>query len=283
MEEIEKLKGKLEKRSEQLKEQTVQIQQLHDELADLKSQLLDCEKYASLGRMVAGMTHEINTPIGNGVTSLSFFKENLDTIFKAFKENKLKKSGLVEFFTSAEECCTISLNNMRRAADLISSFKSVSADQTHGEMRTIMVKSYIDGVILTLKPVLKKTNLTLNIECEETQSVDTYPGAVAQILTNLINNSVLHGYEAGAQGEILIRSKLSESHWELFYKDDGKGIPREYLDRLFDPFFTTKRDSGGTGLGLNIIHNIVNKKLNGELTCESEEGEGVSFLIKIPI
>jgi two-component system, NtrC family, sensor kinase len=250
-------------------------------LQEAQAQLVQNEKLASLGALVAGVAHEINTPIGVGVTAASTLQANTANLRTQYRDGALKRSDLDRFVTLAEECAQIILKNLQRAAELIQSFKQVAVDQSSGERRRFSLKAYLEEVLLSLRPKLKKTSHHVEVECPEGIVLDSYPGAIAQIVTNLVSNSLLHGFEGRDEGRITIRVTEERDWVTLRFRDDGRGIPREHLSRIYDPFFTTKRSTGGSGLGLHIVYNLVAQRLGGTIEATSE-GQGTEFVIRFP-
>nr|WP_286207972.1 HAMP domain-containing sensor histidine kinase [Clostridium caldaquaticum] len=195
----------------------------------------------------------------------------------------MKKSDFEKYLNITNESADIILSNLQRASELITSFKQVSADQSNEEKRVFKIKEYINQILLSLKPKLKKTKINVKVNCDENLEVYSYPGALSQIVTNFVMNSLFHAFEQGQEGEIEFNIKREESNIIFIYSDNGKGINKNILGKIFDPFFTTKRGKGGTGLGLNIVYNIVIHKLKGTIECESEEGKGTTFKIIFPL
>lgn len=252
-------------------------------LRETQAMLLQSEKMAALGEMVASVAHEINTPIGIGVTAASHLDEKTKNLVELFDQNLMKKSDLLNYVTSAGNTTASILSNLKRAADLVKSFKQVAIDQSSEEIRTFNVLNYLDEILLSLKPKLKKTNHTIKIECSDNIEIKSFPGAFAQIITNFIMNSLIHGFEKIEAGNIIISVKNEENLLTLIYQDDGKGIPVKDIKKIYEPFFTTKKEKGGTGLGLNIVYNIVTQQLNGKIDCDSLKDKGVKFTVEIPI
>lgn len=259
----------------------------HHELQASKEQLVRSETMASLGGMVAGIAHEINTPVGTSLTAMSHLDEQVERLEEAFKAGTMKKSMLTEFF---EDCSLArrSINtNLTRTAELVRSFKLVAADQTSDAPRLIDVDEYLRDVVVSLGPELKKAGHKISIESTEGLRVRTYPGALSQIVTNLTMNAIVHAYEHGQKGNLRLVIGKNEADPKtpvcIAYADDGRGIPEEHLASVFDPFFTTKRGNGGTGLGLHVVYNLVNQKLGGEIACASVVGTGTTFTIKLPL
>ena len=220
---------------------------------------------AALGGLVAGIAHEINTPVGISVTAASHLQNRTQQFSSDVASGKIKKSELDAFLGTARESSDLILSNLDRAAEIISSFKKVAVDQSNEERRRFDVKSYVEEIVLSLRPETKRTEIDVVVDCPEGIVLDSYPGAFSQIVTNFIMNSLLHAYEDGDRGTIRL-SIRERDDWLVFtYSDDGKGIPAGLVNKIFDPFFTTKRNQGGSGLGLHIVYNIVTQRLKGML------------------
>jgi len=246
-------------------------------LKNTQDELVQTEKMASLGRLVAGIAHEVNTPIGIGVTAASHLKKEIKQFHAAFKEESLTQSAFESFIETSSQSSDILMNNLERAAEMIRNFKQVSVDQSSNEIRNFLFKEYLQSIIINLKPALRKHNHTIDIICSDTLHVESTPGAFYQIFTNLIMNSILHGFEDKEQGHILIKVEHKGTQLDITYKDDGKGMSKPDLKKIFDPFFTTKRSSGGSGLGTHIIYNLVTQKLHGQIAAHSQEGKSLTF------
>ncbi|MGB7520657.1 MAG: HAMP domain-containing sensor histidine kinase [Spirulinaceae cyanobacterium] len=182
----------------------------------------------------------------------------------------------------AQESSQLILGNLQRAGELVQSFKQVAVDQTNLEVRRFAVKPYLHEVIISLKPQLKKTAHTLTLEGDDTIEVESYPGAFSQIVTNLVINSLIHGYQQGKSGSLYFAVEQQKDRVEIEYKDDGQGINQENLTKIFEPFFTTARNRGGSGLGLHLVYNLVTQKLQGTIQVQSQEGSGTIFKISLP-
>ncbi|MBF0542310.1 MAG: PAS domain S-box protein [Nitrospirae bacterium] len=260
-----------------------ELREANDELQKSQEQLVQSEKMASLGQLVAGVAHEINTPIGVALTSASRMVTITQNIKAAIVNKTMKKSEFEKYLADTEIGNDLIIRNLKRTADLIKSFKMVSADQTSQEIRKFNIKAYLADIVMSLKPKLKQTTHEIEIECPETLELDSNPGAIAQIITNLIMNSLLHAFNEGVRGKINLSCKKRGDYIILQYSDNGNGIPEEHLKKIFDPFFTTKRGTGGTGLGLNIVYNIVTQTLKGSVKCESKIGHGTTFIFELPI
>lgn len=242
-----------------------------------QNELVQTEKMAALGRLVAGISHEINTPIGIGVTAASHLKQEVEGFNKDYKNETLTQSSFESFISTAVQSSDIILTNMDRAAQLIQSFKQISVDQSSDEVRSFYLKAYLNSIVTSLMPTLKSTGHTIEIICSESIQIESNPGVFYQIFSNLIMNSVIHGFEEKEHGQIVIVVNKEPHDLEITYKDDGKGIDKEGLAKIFDPFFTTKRDMGGSGLGTHIVYNLVTQKLNGTITASSHVGKDLTF------
>ncbi|MCI4626510.1 MAG: response regulator [Candidatus Magnetoovum sp. WYHC-5] len=273
------LKQEMEKRKLREKE-------LEDTLIKLKQsqeQLIQSEKLASLGQLVTGVAHEMNTPIGIVITSSSYLKKITGEIVSSFGQNVLKRSELENYFSTAIENFDIITSNLLRIGDLIKSFKMVSVDQIVLDKRRFNIKNYIEEMLISLSPTIKKTPHQININCPSDIEIESYPGAFAQIITNLVINSLTHAYEKSDKGVIFIDISMDKTKLIMKYTDDGKGINQVHLKKIFDPFFTTNRSNGNTGLGLNIVFNLVHQTLKGTIFCSSIEGSGTTFILELPI
>lgn len=255
---------------------------LLDELRDAQSQLVEAEKMASLGGLVAGIAHEINTPVGIGVTAASSLQERVGGLRELLASNKMKRSDLEQFLLRVDEGATILLGNLHRAAELVHSFKQVAVDQASDTRRRFNLCAYLDEVLMNLHPRLKKTRHQVKVDCPRDIEVDSYPGSLSQVVTNLVTNSLVHGFDEREQGHIEIAVAVGGDKLLFRYSDDGKGIAADYLNQIFDPFFTTNRGKGGSGLGLHVVYNIVTQRLQGSIQCDSEPGRGTTFRIEIP-
>lgn len=253
-----------------------------EELKRTQKQLVEAEKMASLGNLVAGIAHEINTPIGAGVTYASFFHELTTEMSRSFAEGKITKSGLADYLGRGSEISKGLMINLNRAAELIRSFKEVAVDQASSEKRSFNMKSYVEEILLSLKNMISQGGHAVALSCPEDIEMKSYPGHISQIILNLLTNSITHAFPDGVHGEIEMRITSSDDLVELLYCDNGVGLSPEVQRYLYDPFFTTRRNEGGSGLGMNIVYNLVTQSLGGEIECESEPGEGVLFRIRFP-
>lgn len=255
---------------------------LENELQASREQLILSEKMAALGELVAGVTHEINTPIGIIVTSSSFMESAVRDLMKFYTEGKLSKAKFDEFCDNAQESTKIILSNSKRAADLIRSFKSVAVDQTSMHIREFKLKNYTEEILESLHHHTKNRGINISVNCNHEVTVKSYPGSYSQVINNLIMNSMIHGFPDDKPGEISIDIMEEDAHILIVYRDTGVGIGPDVINKIFDPFFTTKRDDGGSGLGMNIVYTVITENLKGEITCSSRVGEWTEFRITFP-
>lgn len=248
-------------------------------LKDTQEELVQTEKMASLGRLVAGVAHEINTPIGVGVTAASHLHHETEQFNKEYLNENVTQSAFESYIQTSLQSSEMILANLSRASDLIQSFKQISVDQTSDETRLFNLKEYIENVINSLKPTFKGTAHTIELICDENIFLESNPGIFSQIFSNMIINSVIHGFEHKRDGHITITVTENAHNLNITYKDNGQGMIKENLAKIFDPFFTTRRDKGGSGLGTHIIYNLVTQSLHGKIKAESELGEGLIFTI----
>tara|TARA_R110000737_G_scaffold25195_4_gene43881 strand:- start:1716 stop:3329 length:1614 start_codon:yes stop_codon:yes gene_type:complete len=277
------LENKINKRTEALKESNQDLLSTLEKLHQFQGQLVESEKMASLGDMVAGVAHEVNTPIGLGVTASTLLADRLEEIKHAFENKTLKSSQLKKFLNEGSENVAIIYRNLNRAADLISSFKKVAVDQSSEEVRTFNVKELLTEVLLTLRPQLSPLPYVIDIDCPNDLSIASKPGPINQILINLIMNSIIHGFEGKDKGRILITVMPLSSQLNILYTDDGIGVDKSIRNKVFEPFTTTKRGEGGSGLGMHLVYNLVTQALGGTIILNSESGQGVNIEINFPI
>ncbi|HEY0843958.1 MAG TPA: PAS domain S-box protein [Noviherbaspirillum sp.] len=286
--EIRELNANLEQR---VIERTEELQQANEELAftletlnKAQEELVRSEKLAALGSLVAGIAHELNTPIGNSLMVASTLVDQTKQLASGFRNNGLKRSTLENYIGDAEKAGDILVRNLHRAANLVNGFKQVAVDQTSSQRRTFSVAEVVSEIMLTMWPTLKKTSFIVTQNIPDGLVMDSYPGPLGQVITNLLNNALLHGFEDRQHGTVTITAEPATDGWiELAVKDNGVGIPTANIGRIFDPFFTTKLGAGGSGLGLNITHNIVTGILGGRIRVQSQQGAGTSFVLTLPL
>lgn len=275
-EELTRAKETAEAASEALEESLKALKHAQDHL-------IQSEKMAALGGLVAGVAHEINTPIGVGVTAASYLEDLVVRYLDAYEKGTLKRSSFETFLQKIREASATMLKNMNRAADLIKNFKQVAVDQSSEKRRTFRLKEYAEGVLISLHPEYKRTGHNVEVFCPDDLTIDNYPGAFSQIITNLVMNSLIHGFEDMENGIITLDFTVKTDTLVFTYKDNGRGMEQEDVKSIFNPFYTTKRSHGGTGLGMHIVYNLVTQTMGGQITCESSPGEGVIFIIRIPL
>ncbi|MBN2440306.1 MAG: substrate-binding domain-containing protein [Spirochaetales bacterium] len=277
------LEQRVQQRTEELHEVNIELVTALNELQSTQKELVEKEKMASLGGLMAGLSHEINTPVGICVTAASYLQSQTSSIDLSIKDGTLKKSHLMKFVETVKEANSMILSNLKRTNELISSFKNISADQSSEKKRIFNVKDYIKDVLLSLRPRLKKVNHVISIHCPDDLTISSHPGAFSQILTNLIINSLTHGFKPDEKGSIDIEIKIEDINIIMTYSDNGKGIDKNHINKIFNPFFTTNRSNGNTGLGLHIVYNLITTTLNGSIVCTSEAGKLTQFIMTFPL
>ncbi len=245
--------------------------------------LVESEKMASLGRLVAGVAHEINTPVGVSITAASHLEKSTKDFLKLYHEKKVKESDFDSFIEVAKNSSTMILQNLERAGELITSFKSLSVDQSLGDLREINVKEYIDSIILSLGTKSQKSSYLIEVKCPDDFVIDIVAGSLAQIVTNLVENAYIHAFKDRDKGHILFEIKEQEGNMVLLYADNGRGLSEEEKENFFEPFYTTKRDEGGSGLGTHIMYNLVTQSLGGQIAFVTKLEDGLALKITIPI
>ncbi|MFH1914447.1 MAG: ABC transporter substrate-binding protein [Pseudomonadota bacterium] len=277
----EELEGRVAERTRKLEQAKTELERSLDELSRTQEELILSEKLAALGGLVAGVAHEINTPLGIGVTASSFLADRIVELDEAFATDTLKKSDLEQFLADARDSSASIQANLGRAAMLISSFKRVAADQSSEMPRLFNLHGYVDEILLSLGPQYRHTGHTVENLCQDME-LYSYPGAFVQIIANLLDNALTHAYAPGETGLIRIDGRVEGGNLIFTFSDDGAGIPESIRDKVFEPFVTTRRGSGGTGLGLHIVFNIVNKIFGGTIRLATGPGEGTTYTVSIP-
>jgi len=279
----EELESRVEKRTEDLTRANIELRDTLQKLTLMQRQLLESEKMAVLGALVAGVAHEINTPLGVTVTAASHLQEETARVARLMGEGVLTRNDLQGFETTVRESADMILRNLRRADRLVKSFKLVAVDQSSEERRTIELGAYLNEILASLTPVLKKVPHKIRVDCPIPISVSTFPGALYQIISNLLMNSVTHGFDPGKPGEITITARAAGDRMHLEYRDNGKGMTDAVRAQIFDPFFTTRRGQGGSGLGMHVVYNLVTQLLKGSIRVESAPQAGTKFEIDLPL
>lgn len=253
-----------------------------DELRATQKNLIDSEKLAALGGLVAGVAHEVNNPVGISLTVASSLARRCETFAAELNGAPLRRSRLDEFVEGNRDAAQQLVTNLQRAGELIQSFKQVAVDRSHADRRQFDLQQATEQIIASLRPALKKSKVALDIDVPKGIFMDSYPGPYGQVLTNLFINAVVHAFPGGRAGTIKMRAVNGARDVTLVIADDGVGMTEETRRRAFDPFFTTRRNLGGTGLGLHIIYNIITQTLGGRIALESELGRGATFHITLP-
>jgi len=252
-------------------------------LQETQNSLIEAEKLAALGRLVAGVAHEINNPVGVGLTVASSLEWKRKVFAEKVAHGDLKQLELENFLEAARDACSQLVANLNRAAELIQSFKQVAADRNESDQRKFDSGDLTRQILMSLRPGLRKRNLAVDIECQPNLMMKSYPGSYAQVLTNLFLNSVMHGFPDDKAGTIDIKVRaFGNGEVEVLFCDDGRGMDSSVRRQAFNPFFTTRRDLGCTGLGLHIVHNIVTNRLGGRLNLDSGLGRGTRIQLILP-
>lgn len=253
------------------------------ELQQAQESLIQAEKLASLGAVVAGIAHEVNTPVGSSLTVASALVSKVDEFRGQMQGGTLRRSALTEFVDEVGEAGQILQRGLTRAADQIAKFKQVAADQTSSQRREFELATVVEEVLSVLRPGLRGRQVEVKVAIDPEIRMDSYPGPLGQVITNLFTNALQHGFDGRERGCIEISAQRSAPGWvALQVRDDGGGIDAEHKARVFDPFFTTKLGRGGTGLGLNLVYTMVSNVLGGTVAVESERGHGTRFMLELP-
>ncbi|MCP4130610.1 MAG: PAS domain S-box protein [bacterium] len=273
----------------QVKSRTVELQltnesltESYDTLKKTQKQLVEAEKMAALGGLVAGVAHEINTPVGIGVTASSFLEMQVAHFFELFSSNKLKRTDLEDFFDKVAKASTSISFNLNRAVELLAVFKQAAVDQSSEDRRKFELRTYIEEALLSLRTKYKTTKHKIILNCPEGIIIESFPWVFFQVIDGLLENSILHAFEGIVEGEIVFDISVKNNQLLFCYRDNGIGMDEAKVKKIFDPFYTTKRGQGGTGLGMHIVYNLVVQKLGGEIECTSSPGEGTAFILRIP-
>lgn len=284
--EIKRLRDHMVTAKTRLEQINAQLEQLVEErteqLTSTQNQVIEQEKMASLGRMVAGISHEINTPLGIIVTAISHLSEKNNELQTRFQQQSLTAQQLELYLEELSSCSEIIDSASNKAVALIQSFKQVAVDQTNEQSRQVNLKVFLKEAVLTLSPKFKNLPYQIHQSADDAD-IEIEVGILYQIISNLVLNALIHGFEGRDHGNIFIRIKLQQNNLLLEISDDGKGMNAEQLAKIFEPFYTTKRGRGGTGLGTHIVYNIVTQRLKGQIGVDSEIARGVHYTITFPV
>jgi signal transduction histidine kinase len=272
----------LEEQKEELLLQKEELNFTLENLQKTQEQLIESAKMAAVGGLVTGVAHEINTPVGVGITAISNLLEDIQKMAKLYEKDEISRKDFKGFLESTHDTAKLIHKNLERTAELIQSFKQVSTDQVTEQQRVFGLKEYFNDILLSLRPKFREKKIEIKIQCDDELQLNSYPGVYAQIFTNLLLNSLQHGFYKKDTGTIGIKAEIKDKLLKIHYTDDGTGISKKDLPHIFEPFYTSDQRRG-TGLGLNIIYNLVKQKLHGTITCESEPAKGVLFTIEVPV
>ena len=285
--ERERFEALLIQQNEQLEsmveERTQSLTKALDNFKQAQERLIETEKMAALGKLVAGVAHEVNTPLGVSVTAVTHCEHRLKKLNQSFTDGSISRKHLQTFIDNTFEAYQLLSSNLERAATLIQNFKKTAVDQSSFELVKCQLKDYLHALVLSLNPMVKKKKVTITIHCNEDIVLKTYQGALAQIVTNLVSNTNDHAFaEPDENHQIEIIATEEDSGVRFSFRDNGKGMDSETIKDIFEPFFTTSRQTGGSGLGLSIVYNLVTRKLKGQISVQSTPGEGTEFSFFLP-
>jgi len=279
---VQERTAKIESQRSELADRNVKIERTMAELKDTQGKLIQSEKLAALGGVVAGVAHEVNTPIGLVVSGASQIEDEVGKIQDKVDANKITKTDLQRFLKISADLGHLTLKNAQKAAELIKSFKRISADQTSQQLAEIELMEYLRDIVTSMKPILVETGHRVVVEGDKHLVFKSNPGTISQVVTNLITNAIEHAYKDGETGTITLSAHRDDKEIILKVADDGRGISSEDQDRVFEPFFTTSRGKGNTGLGLHIVHNMIVGALHGSIELNHTFEKGTLFVIRIP-
>ncbi len=272
--ELEAVKSQLEKANKELT----------DAMVDLKmtqSRLIQSERMAALGEVTASLAHEINTPLGLGVSGASHLTDELNKFKKLYKAKEIPKSEFEDFLNVGIDISELIISNLRKSYHLVKSFKQVAVDQVSETKRLFKVKEYTEQVLMSMGNIISKSGHVITIDCEDSLEINGYAGAYSQLITNLMLNSIMHGFDKGVSGNINLKFTKQSEMILFIFSDDGRGIPEDIQSKIYEPFYTTKPNDGGTGLGMHIIYKVVTEQFNGSIDCVSETSKGTTFYIEL--
>lgn len=265
-----------------VKKRTSELNIAISDLNKYQEKRIEKEKLASLGSLVSGIAHEINTPIGNSYTAITHFQVEKKLLIDKYQNNKMTEKDFDIFLDNTSELSKIIKTSLENTIELIKSFKMISGDQESNKKRLFNLEEYLKNIIISLNTEIKRKKIDIKILCDNTIEINSIVSIFVQIFTNLIQNSIVHAFDNTNNPKININVHLNNTHLSIIYKDNGKGIKQENLKKVFEPFFTTSKNSGSSGLGMNIVYNLITHKLKGEISCQSKENVDLCFYIKIP-
>lgn len=278
----EKLESRVQERTADLSRANESLTRTLRRLREAQNQLVESEKLAALGGLVAGVAHEINTPLGVAITAASHLETQTNQLLSQLSEPTLDQASIARLSKRLGESASFVLQNLHRAADLVRGFKQVAVDQSSNEIRTFNLSEYLDEILRSLQPKLKRTLHQIEVDCPNDIVMSSDPGALYQIIINLVMNSLIHAYKDGEAGTLRIDALADGDFVNIIYRDDGCGFDANIRHHIFEPFFTTRRGQGGSGLGMHIVYNLVTQVLKGAVNCQSEPGQGMRVMMEIP-
>jgi signal transduction histidine kinase len=278
---VQQRTAELEARRRELEAANAQLSGMLEELRRTQGDLVEAEKMAALGRLVAGVAHEVNTPLGVGVTAVSFLRSQVAAVKTALRR-LVGNEEADRLVAPIEQAGEMTEGNLQRAAALVRTFKQVAVDQANPDVRRFKLREYLESSLQSLRPRLRSTGHALDLQCDPAIEVTGRPDALYQIVVNLVMNSLLHGFAQGQPGGIVLAVEAADGQVRLVYSDDGAGMAQDVAARVFEPFFTTRRHAGGTGLGMHIVYNLVTQALGGRIALATAPGQGVRFTIVFP-
>ena len=280
----EALETRVLERTQELRASNAELNTALQQIQRAQGQLIEAEKLAALGRMVAGLAHELNTPIGNNVMAVSSLRERVEDLAQKLNSGSLTRSALQELLDELQEGLEIAARTGERAAALVSSYKQAAADRKLSQIRRFDLASTLRETLLTLQPMIRQHGVQLLEDYSAGIMIKTDPGALAQVVSNIVTNAIVHGFESRNAGELTLRSRLiQDQSVRIEVIDDGRGIDAENLPHVFEPFFTTRLGQGGSGLGLHLVHRLVTEVLSGKIELESRSGVGTRVIIDLPL
>ncbi len=277
------LESRIYSRTKELEILNQELSSSYAELKQAHEYLVQTEKLAALGSLVAGISHEVNTPLGICMTISTYLSSLLSETRNLFTQKKLTAVRFNELSAESLESAQILVNNLIHSVDLLENFKLIAVDQTHYEYRTFRFKEYTHRILTNLLPEIKKKNVAIDVDCEDTLEIRGYPGILTQLLSNFVMNSLIHGFISDGPNQIRIKYAIINEQILMDYWDNGCGMNPDQVQHAFEPFFTTKLGTGGSGLGLFIVYNLVTTRLKGTITLETQPGQGVHFRITVPL
>jgi signal transduction histidine kinase len=278
------LETRVRERSAALEQANRDLSNALETLKRTQHDLIASEKMASLGSLVAGIAHELNTPIGNSVLASTALTDRVAEFQRTLAEGSIRRSALNHHLEEVQLACGLISSSLERAASLIASFKQIAVDQTNDQRRRFRLQSVALDTAATYAPRLRRSAIHMQVDVPPELELDSYPGSLYQVFNNLINNALLHAFEGRNCGSLWLSARAAgDEQVEIVFRDDGTGMAEEVQRHVFDPFFTTKMGSGGTGLGMNIVYNIVTGVMGGRIVIESAPGAGTTVRMVVPV